>query len=81
MSRVISGGVASGKTTKAMQELEAQGGGIFITQNPEEAWALLRRYGFENVAIVPINKGTTVVIDDADTVDVIEVQRTRGIKF
>jgi len=80
MSRFITGGRASGKTTKAMQELEDQGGGVFITQHPIEAYAILRQHGFQNVRIVEVNSNSSVVVDDSERIDVIEVRNGPPIR-
>lgn len=74
MSRFITGGRASGKTTKALQELEAQGGGIFITQNPIEVRRIIRQHGLAGIQIIEITRHTHIAIDDSELVDVIEVR-------
>lgn len=66
--KVIRMGRAMGKTTKSLELLQAQGGGVFVTAYPGQAMAIVRKMGFDKVAIVSINDaiGTNLVIDDAD---------------
>lgn len=70
--RVIHMGRAMGKTTKALQLLEAKGGGVFLTSSPQQAMALVKKLGLKKVTIISTEMalGSQLVIDDADSFEV-----------
>lgn len=69
--KVIKAARAAGKTTKALQLLQATGGGAFITSSPMQAMAIVRHMKLDKVKIISIDPGFAkgVVIDDADQLD------------
>ena len=70
--RSIHMGRAMGKTTKALQLLEAKGGGVFVTSNPIEAVNAVKRLGLKKVTVLSVEMaiGSQIVIDDADAFEV-----------
>jgi len=79
------GAIASGKTTKAIQWLDEQGGGTFITRNPAEV-----RHVLNNIAsslkhpekIYILDPGKAIAVDDVDSpqidVRIVASQRKRN---